>query len=398
MLEYLRGVKMTAFIIKMFINNHNDINNLKVRAAYGILSGSVGVICNIFLSILKFIAGIITHSISVTADAANNLSDAASSVVTLAGMKIANKPADEDHPFGHGRLEYVAALIVSFMIVMMGFELFKSSLSKILNPQEVIFSLPAFIAVVISIPVKLWLALFNKKLADKTGSLSFKAVMSDSLSDCIATSAVAVALLISKFSGINIDGYIGILVAGIIMKAGIDVVREIISPLLGQYPDPDLIENIEKEIMSYDGITGLHDMILHDYGPGRTIGSVHAEVPANVNLLEIHDVIDNAERKIKDMYGIVLAIHMDPVITDNEKINELKAVAEAKAKELDESFTIHDFRMVDGPTHTNLIFDLVIPHECKLPHSEITEAVTAKFKEINENYFVVMQIEHDYSR
>lgn len=381
---------MTDFLIKKFIKDKNN------RESYSILSGIAGIVCNILLSISKFIVGIVTNSVSITADAANNLSDASSSIVTIAGAKIASKPVDEDHPFGHGRAEYISAMIVSFFIFIMGFELAKSSIVKIFNPEDVVFSIPSLIVLLLAIPVKLWLSYFNNKLYKITGNQNMKATMQDSLNDCFATGATIISLLVSAFTKFNIDGYIGIGVAVIIFLAGYDIIKDIISNLLGKAPDEEFVKQIEDMMLEEEYIVGVHDLIIHDYGPGKTIVSAHAEVPADKNIMEIHDVIDNVEKKISKELKIAICIHMDPIVTNDSEVSKYRDIVAEIIKNYSSDFSFHDFRMVKGPTHTNLIFDLVTPKNCKEQPSEIVKNLRKAVREKDENLFIVVTVEHSY--
>lgn len=381
---------MTDFLIKKFIKNKNN------RESYSILSGIAGIVCNILLSISKFIVGIVTNSVSITADAANNLSDASSSIVTIVGAKIASKPVDEDHPFGHGRAEYISAMIVSFFIFIMGFELAKSSIVKIFNPEDVVFSIPSLIVLLLAIPVKLWLSYFNNKLYKITGNQNMKATMQDSLNDCFATGATIISLLVSAFTKFNIDGYIGIGVAVIIFLAGYDIIKDIISNLLGKAPDEEFVKQIEDMMLEEEYIVGVHDLIIHDYGPGKTIVSAHAEVPADKNIMEIHDVIDNVEKKISKELKIAICIHMDPIVTNDSEVSKYRDIVAEIIKNYSSDFSFHDFRMVKGPTHTNLIFDLVTPKNCKEQPSEIVKNLRKAVREKDENLFIVVTVEHSY--
>lgn len=381
---------MTDFLIKKFIKDKNN------RESYSILSGIAGIVCNILLSISKFIVGIVTNSVSITADAANNLSDASSSIVTIAGAKIASKPVDEDHPFGHGRAEYISAMIVSFFIFIMGFELAKSSIVKIFNPEDVVFSIPSLIVLLLAIPVKLWLSYFNNKLYKITGNQNMKATMQDSLNDCFATGATIISLLVSAFTKFNIDGYIGIGVAVIIFLAGYDIIKDIISNLLGKAPDEEFVKQIEDMMLEEEYIVGVHDLIIHDYGPGKTIVSAHAEVPADKNIMEIHDVIDNVEKKISKELKIAICIHMDPIVTNDSEVSKYRDMVAEIIKNYSSDFSFHDFRMVKGPTHTNLIFDLVTPKNCKEQPSEIVKNLRKAVREKDENLFIVVTVEHSY--
>lgn len=381
---------MTDFLIKKFIKDKNN------RESYSILSGIAGIVCNILLSISKFIVGIVTNSVSITADAANNLSDASSSIVTIAGAKIASKPVDEDHPFGHGRAEYISAMIVSFFIFIMGFELAKSSIVKIFNPEDVVFSIPSLIVLLLAIPVKLWLSYFNNKLYKITGNQNMKATMQDSLNDCFATGATIISLLVSAFTKFNIDGYIGIGVAVIIFLAGYDIIKDIISNLLGKAPDEDFVKQIEDMMLEEEYIVGVHDLIIHDYGPGKTIVSAHAEVPADKNIMEIHDVIDNVEKRISKELKIAICIHMDPIVTNDNEVSKYRNMVAEIIENYSSDFSFHDFRMVKGPSHTNLIFDLVTPKNCKEQPSEIVKNLRKAVREKDENLFIVVTVEHSY--
>ena len=389
---------MTDFLIKRFIKDSENVSDRSVRESYGVLSGAVGIVLNIFLSALKFVLGIVSKSVSVMADAANNLSDAASSVVTLLGSKISSKPADEKHPYGHGRVEYISAFIVSCIIFIMGFELLISSVKKIVTPETAEFSAVTFAALLISIPVKLWMAYFNNKIAKKIKSLSAKAVVTDSLSDCITTFSVAVCLLISKFTGYNIDGFAGLLVSFLIIRAGFDIINDVISSLMGSMPDPALVSEIEETVLSHKGIVGVHDLMVHDYGPGRVICSIHAEVPAEQDITVSHDIIDNAEEQLMKKFGIMATIHLDPVETKNEKVLTLKKQVKEIVKDIDPEFSIHDFRIVRGNTHTNVLFDVVIPFDCKKTNAEISEKIKKCSYEISSDYYVIAKIEHKFTR
>lgn len=387
---------MSNLIIKLFIKD-GDVKDLKTREKYGTLSGGTGIFCNLILCIFKFIVGVLSNSVSITADAVNNLSDASSNVVTIFGAKMAGKPVDEDHPFGHGRMEYISALIVSFFIFLMGFELGKSSIEKIIHPEDVKFSAATLIVLLASIAVKLWMAFFNNRLFRITNNVNMKAVKQDSLNDCIATAATIAALLISSFTPFKrADGIIGVIVAIIVIIAGIGIVKDIISNLLGKAPDPELVKQIEDIMLAENDIAGVHDLIVHDYGPGRIIASAHAEVPCNVDVLKLHDMIDNVEKLISRRLNIVICIHMDPVVVDDEKINEYKTVTAEIIKKYDENFSFHDFRVIEGKTHTNFIFDLVIPHQYKKENSVILKEIRSIFKEKNPDINLVITIEHSF--
>lgn len=388
---------MQKILVKFFIRDPENTSNMKVREAYGTLGSITGIVVNLILAIIKYIAGILSGSISVTADAINNLSDAGSSIISLIGVKLSAMPADKDHPYGHGRVEYISALGVSFFVLLMGIELFKSSVDKVVNPAPVKFNWVALIILLVSILMKLWLGYFNKKLGEKINSAPMIAVMKDSFSDCLATSVALVAIIVSAFSDISIDGYLGIIVAGFIFLAGFNILKDTMADLLGKPADKEFTEQIEKKIMSYDKIVGVHDMIVHDYGPGRRFASAHAEVSSRDDIMEIHDIIDLAERDIFNEFGLVISIHTDPIVTDDERINALKDMTKGIVQEISNEMSIHDFRVVDGPTHTNLIFDLIVPHKYHLSNNQIIQIIEDKLSKIDERYFVVITIEHAFN-
>ena len=387
---------MSELLLRLFVKDYNNTKDANVREQYGILSGGVGIAVNLLLCLGKFIVGTLSNSIAIIADAFNNLSDAGSSIITLFGFKLSNKKADKDHPFGHGRYEYIAALIVSFIVIFMGIELIKSSFGKILHPEQVIFSVPSVIVLLLSIFGKLWLAFFNKKLGMKIESPAMTAVVTDSIGDIAATSATLITLLIVKFFNLNLDGYIGIIVALFVLYAGYGILKDTVSPLLGEPPEKEIVAKLVELVMSYEGIMGIHDLILHNYGASSIFGSLHAEVRADVDILEIHDVIDIIEQQALEKMNIHLSIHLDPLEYDNEKVNSLKSIATEAILSIDDRLVLHDFRVVDGSTHTNLIFDLVIPHDFKYSDDEINRLVTEKIREKKKNCFVVMTVEYSY--
>lgn len=387
---------MTNFLIKLFIKDYENVKESGVRSAYGKLSGAVGIAVNLILCALKFFTGIITRSVAVTADAVNNLSDAGSSVVTLFGFKLSEKPADSKHPYGHGRIEYIAGLIVSFLVLLMGFELINTSVGKIREPTPVEYSTSAVIILAASIIAKLWLALFNSKLGKKINSTATKAVVTDSISDTVSTGAVLVSVIISKFYSVSVDGYFGLAVALFIIYSGVNLVRETVAPLLGMPPEKEFYEEIKAFIMSYDSVIGVHDLIIHDYGPSRLFASAHAEVPANIDFMIIHDTIDLIERDILQKYGMMISIHADPVIIDDERINSLKEMTQKAVSAVDGSFSIHDFRVVEGVTHTNLIFDVEANRDCKLSSREIENAVCSQISKIDERYLCVVTVDYTF--
>lgn len=388
---------MHTILVKLFIRDSENTKDIRVRTAYGTLGSVTGIVVNLILAVAKYIAGVISGSISVTADAINNLSDAGSSIVSLFGVKLSAKPADKGHPYGHGRIEYISASIVAFLVLLMGVELLKSSIEKIANPVPVQFNWVSLIILVLSILAKLWLGLFNKILGKKINSAPMMAVMKDSFSDCLATAVAAAAIIISAFSDINVDGYLGIFVAGFILLAGFNILRDTMAELLGKAPEKEFVEAIEQKILSYDFVVGVHDMIIHDYGPQRRFASAHAEVPANADMMECHDIIDLIERDIFAEFGLLISIHMDPIIVDDERINELRRMTSQTVKEICEEMSIHDFRVVDGPTHTNLIFDLIVPHKYEMSNDEICRLIDNKLSKIDERYFTVITVEHAFN-
>lgn len=387
---------MGELILKLFVEN-KDLPELKKRERYGIVSGIVGIICNIILSVSKFFIGVLSNSVSIMADGINNLSDASSNIVTILGAKLANKPVDAEHPFGHGRMEYISALVVAFLIFLMGFELGKSSIEKIINPQEVTFSIVSLVVLILSIVVKLWLAGFNEKIFKKTNNVNAKAVRQDSLNDCLATSAAIVALLISSFTDfIYADGIIGLIVAFVVILAGVGILNDIVGNLLGKAPDPELVKSIEDLMTKEKWIYGVHDLIIHDYGPGRIIASAHAEVPCDADILEVHEVIDRVEKEINSKLKIVMCIHMDPIAVNDENINRYKKIISEVIEEYDKDFKFHDFRIVEGKNQTNVIFDLVIPHKYEKTNDVILKELREKVKEKKKEINLVVTIEHSY--
>lgn len=367
------------------------------REKLGIFSGIFGIFCNVILCGLKFFVGSLTGSVSITADAVNNLSDAGSSIVTIAGTKLAGQPVDEEHPFGHGRAEYISALAVAFLIFMMSIELAKGSVEKIINPQNIKFNIWYIAVLAFAIITKLFMAYFNHILYKKTDNLNLKAVMQDSLNDCIATAATIIALLISCFTPFKrADGIIGLIVAIVIFIAGINIVKDILGRLLGQPPSQELVKNIEEIMLSEEQITGIHDLIVHDYGPGRIIASVHAEVPANADIVEIHDIIDNVEKKISEELKIVICVHMDPIVMDDEEVDKYKNLTHKIIESLNSKYSFHDFKMVKGPTHTNLIFDLVVPYEKNKTSAQILAQLKNGFLQEDETINLVVTVEHSY--
>ena len=388
---------MTNLLIKIFIRDRENTTSPKVRTAYGTLSGAVGILVNILLSIAKLIIGSISHSIAITGDALNNLSDAASSAISLLGFRISSKPADEKHPYGHGRLEYLCGLAVAVIIMFMGLELIKSSAAKIFSPEKPEFSLVAIAVLVISILGKLWLALFNRKIGKAINSDTVNAVVKDSLSDIAATTASILSLILSQYFSLPFDGIFGVIVSLFVLWAGIGVFRNTSSSLLGQQPEPETVKMIEEKILSYEGVYGVHDLIVHDYGPGRCFVTAHAEVPSDTDIMVSHDLMDVIEQDFKRDTSYVLTLHMDPVVMDDEKTNNAKEMIAQIIAEIHPSLSFHDFRMVSGPHHTNLIFDVVIPFSVKLDSKTVVNTINDNIHKKNEKYFAVITIDHSYT-
>lgn len=389
---------ITALLIKLFVKDSKNAGSpANLRTRYGLLSGVVGIVVNVSLCGIKFVIGSITGSIAISVDAVNNLADAGSSVISLVGFRFARKPADEEHPFGHGRVEYISALIVSFIILMMGVEAAKTSIQKIINPESIRFSLLPVAVLAITMLVKLWLAFFYRKVDKKIDSPAIRALVTDSLSDIVATGATLFVLVFSLFSTVQIDGYIGLLVAVFIFLAGIGIIKDTIGPLLGEPPEEAFVKRIEKKILSYEGVIGIHDLLLHNYGPGRIFGSVHAEVPAGTDIMKSHDIIDNIEREVKQEFGIALVIHMDPLVVDDVHIELLHALVLDLILDIDERLSMHDFRVVEGLTHTNLIFDLVTPHKYPMKSSVLVSEIRKRLSKLNSNYYAVVTVEQSYT-
>ena len=382
---------------RLFVKNSDDVKNPDVRASYGNMSGTIGIILNLFLFTAKLITGILSASISVIADAFNNLSDAGSSVVTFLGFKLANRPPDREHPFGHGRYEYVAGLGISVVILLVGIELLKGSIEKIFNSAAVTQTgLFSVFILIVSVALKLWMYFFNKAISKKIDSAALNATALDSLTDSAATAIVLIGLVISKFTGLNIDGYLGIVVALFILFTGVSTFRDSLSPLLGNSPDPDFVDKIRETVLQNEMIVGIHDLMVHDYGPGRCIISLHAEVPCDADIIKAHDAIDLAEKTLERKFNCMATIHMDPIATKDSYTVELMEDVAKKMCEINPYFKIHDFRVVRGDTHTNVIFDLVVPYENKTNDIEIRKAVTEKIREIDPKLIPIMQTEKSF--
>ncbi len=384
---------MIKLLSKIFIKNYTDYGNPAVRNQYGVLTGIMGIVLNLLLFAGKFLAGILTASIAVTADAFNNLSDAGTSIITMVGFKIAGMPADDEHPFGHGRVEYVAGLLVSIVIIIMGFELGKGSVEKIFNPEEITFSALSLGILIASVLVKLYICLYNRKIGKLINSATMKATAMDSLSDCISTISVIIGLVVFLIWNVNIDGYVGLLVAVFIFKTGLGAVKESLTPLLGEKADEEYIMDIKKSILSYENIVGVHDLIVHNYGVGENVISLHAEVPATMGFMEAHEMIDMVENDLKKKYASCVTIHMDPVEADTEQSLKYKLLVNRAITSVNENITMHDFRMTDGVKCRNLIFDIEVPFKLKQSDSEIVQLITAKIKEQDENLNAVISVD-----
>ena len=383
-------------LCRRFIKDSANTEDPKVRLAYGRLAGIVGIACNLLLCAFKLLAGILAGSLAMIADAFNNLSDAGSAIVTLIGFKLAGAPADEDHPFGHGRMEYLSAMGVAVLIILAGFELATSAFDKIIHPVASEFSWISAVILAVSIGVKLWMAFFSRSIGKKIRSDALCAAGVDSRNDVICTGVVLLSSILGIWLPVSIDGYVGMAVALFVIWSGFTVIKDTVSPLLGQAPDPELVQNIQQTVLSFEGVVGIHDLIVHDYGPGRIIVSLHAEVPEDQPISKSHDVIDNIEMELQERFNILSCIHMDPVDTDNPETLELKAVVIRLMNEVDESLTLHDFRVVSGDTHTNLLFDLVVPHGYDRRHQSVSRLREA-IHDYNPKLFAVIKVETSYT-
>ena len=386
---------LTEALIRTFVKNREDVDNDRVRYAYGRLAGASGLTANVLLFAAKLAAGLLSGSLAIVADAFNNLSDAGSSIVTLVGFKLSSAPPDKEHPFGHGRMEYLTGLVVALAILLMGVEIGKSSLEKIFSPEVTTFSWMAVVILFLSILVKLWMFFFNRTLGRRIGSAAMEATAADSLSDSVSTGVVLLSTLISHFLHVQVDGFAGLLVAVFILKTGWDSARETLDPLLGRPMDPSLAADIDRLVLSHPHILNIHDLVYHDYGPGRAMMSFHVEVPAGCDLLEIHDVVDHIERELKERHHIETVIHVDPVVND-ERTLALRDQVTRLTQELDPVLTIHDFRITAGPLHTNLIFDVVVPYGFRLTDQQVLEQLTRSIRALSDHYYPVIQVDHSY--
>jgi len=388
---------MTEFLVKKFVKNYEETDQVSVRTSYGVMASIVGIFCNILLFAVKGTIGVLMHSIAVMADAFNNLSDAGSSVVGLLGVKMASKPADKEHPFGHGRMEYVSALAVSFIVLQVGLTLLKDSFGKIREPEVLNFQIISILILLLSVGVKWWLGHFNKKFGKRIASKVMLATAADAMGDMITTTATIASIIFFKITGINIDGYMGIAVSLVVMWAGVGIAKDTLEPLLGEAVDPEEYIKITKFVEGYEGIVGSHDLIVHNYGPGRSMASIHAEVPNDEDIEVSHEIIDRIEREAAKKLGIFLVIHMDPVETKNEQVLKVKTQVEQIMEALDKNVSIHDFRMVDGQNQINLIFDMVVPFEYD---KEKEKELKASFRKLvcmhDERYQCVITVERSY--
>lgn len=388
---------MTELLVRAFVKNYQEIDNMEVRTRYGLMASVVGIACNLILFAAKLLTGMLVHSIAVMADAFNNLSDAASSIIGFVGVKMAEKPADEDHPFGHGRMEYIAAFTVAFLVIQVGFSLLKTSIGNILHPEELSFSMVSVMILLLSICVKLWLALFNRRLGKRINSAVMLATSADSLGDVCATSGTVLSIVVFGIWQVNIDGFVGIIVSVLVMIAGINIAKDTLAPLIGEPIDATVYKKITDFVESYDGIEGSHDLIVHNYGPGHSMASIHAEVPNDVDIEVSHEIVDKIERDALRELGIFLVIHMDPLETKDETVGHMKMMAQDVIQGLDSRLTLHDFRMVEGAKRINLIFDLVVPREyTRQMRDALKQQVCQKIRERDERCFCVITVENTF--
>lgn len=388
---------MSDFLSKLFIKNYKETNNTDVRESYGKLSSIIGIILNIFLCTSKIFIGTLFHNISITADGINNLSDASTSIITLICFKLSNKPADEKHPFGHARIEYIAGLAVSFAILMIGVEIIQSSVNKILHPTENYYDIIMIIILVASIIVKLILAKVNYSFSKKIKSTTLKATAKDSLNDVIATTAILISIFIGKLTNLKVDGYMGIVVSIIIIYSGIDILKDILNPLIGEPPTKEFINIVAKKILSYDGVINIHDLVVHTYGISKIYATVHVEVSANENILISHELIDKIERDFSNDLNINLVIHLDPIIINDKETNILKEKIKSIIYNINPNFSIHDFRLKKSKTHKNVLFDIVITNDCKLSSQTLLQIVNEEIKKIDQNLYPIIVIDKHYN-
>ena len=387
---------MFELLCKVFIKDHENTEDEKVREDYGTFFSILSIFCNILMVIFKLIVSFLSNSVSIRADALNNLSDVGSNLAAYFGFKLSSKHPDADHPYGHGRMEYVAGMIVSFLILLVGLGSIRDSIVKILNPDKIVFSYLSLFVLIVSVFIKLFMAYVNNKAGNRIDSQTLKAAGADSMNDAIMTLATISSLIIFHLLHVNIDAYIGLAVSLFVLKAGIEIFRNVLDTILGKAPDKKLIEQIEKDIRSHDGILGIHDLLLHDYGPSHRFMSLHAEVDADVPILETHDLIDNIENEILNKYKILTSIHMDPVDTKDQLTAKLKEQVKEIVISINKDYNIHDFRIVKGPSHTNLVFDMLIPADDKISHEELKKEISDKVSEISDTYHCVIQVDHSF--
>lgn len=374
---------MTEWLIRRFVKEYQNSDNAKVRTRYGQFAGIVGIVCNMLLCLAKGAIGLIAGSVSIVADAVNNLSDAASNIISLLGFKLASKPADPEHPYGHGRYEYLSGLAVAILIVFIGFELLQTSYDKIVNPTSTEFNAAVVCVLVLSILVKLWMMVFNRAIGARINSTTLEATAVDSRNDVISTGVVLVCAIVSFYTGVDLDGWVGLAVGAFIVWSGVQLVRETVDPLLGQVPDPELVQHIHDKIMSYPGVLGTHDLMVHDYGPGRQFASAHVEMPVEADPMDSHDLIDNIEQDFKNDDGLIVTLHYDPIVTNDPEVNDMRNWIDAQVKLIDERLSIHDLRTVPGPTHINVLFDCVKPADLSLSDDELCNRIS---KQVVERY------------
>lgn len=374
---------MTEWLIRRFVKEYQNSDNAKVRTRYGQFAGIVGIVCNMLLCLAKGAIGLIAGSVSIVADAVNNLSDAASNIISLLGFKLASKPADPEHPYGHGRYEYLSGLAVAILIVFIGFELLQTSYDKIVNPTSTEFNAAVVCVLVLSILVKLWMMVFNRAIGARINSTTLEATAVDSRNDVISTGVVLVCAIVSFYTGVDLDGWVGLAVGAFIVWSGVQLVRETVDPLLGQVPDPELVQHIHDKIMSYPGVLGTHDLMVHDYGPGRQFASAHVEMPVEADPMDSHDLIDNIEQDFKNDDGLIVTLHYDPIVTNDPEVNDMRNWIDAQVKLIDERLSIHDLRTVPGPTHINVLFDCVKPADLSLSDDELRNRIS---KQVVERY------------
>lgn len=387
---------MFKLICKLFIPNYNQTNDIKVREKYGSVFSIFSIVCNIIMVCFKLLVSFITNSVSIRADAFNNLSDVGSNLATLFGFKLSNKHPDADHPYGHGRMEYVSGMIVSFLILLMGFEAAKEAFLKIIHPEDISFSYIAIIVLIISILIKLIMAIMNKKAGKAINSDALNAAGQDSINDSLVTGATLLCLIIYKITNINIDSYLGFVASILVLKSGIEIFKDVLDTILGKAPDKQLILDIEKTVCSHNEVLGIHDLMLHDYGPSQKFMSLHAEVKAQIPVIELHDVIDNIEMEILDKYQILTTIHMDPIDTSDKIANSLKKKVNKIVLEINDSYNIHDFRIVKGNTHTNLVFDVLLPADDKSNIEELRKQISDKVSQLDSKYKCVINFDHSF--